>query len=93
MNYFEWKNRQESVIKKYGSTPGIRRLKHWCWATIIIGMLLMLISVALMIWVEDISWRVIYTLRGCAGTAAIVFVVLYAIYIYRIQCAAIRDRR
>ena len=93
MNYLEWKNRQERIIKEYSREPRTRRLKYRCWAAIIVCMLLLLTSMALMIWMEDISWRVIYTLRGCAGAAAIVFVVLYAIYIYRVQSAAIRDRR
>ena len=76
-------------LEKYYRIPANRRLKHIAIGVMAVGIALML---AIIIWMDDISLRMMLFLRGCAGLCALAFVILCGVLFYRVYSAYIHDR-
>lgn len=76
-------------VKKYYETPVNKRIKHWA-----IGVVLVVIALLILLFVltDAISLLAIHLLRACIGLGAIIFVVLVAILIYRVNKAYIDSK-
>lgn len=75
-------NNREDELKKLYRTPANLRLKYWALASISV---LIVLFLAMIIWVDDISYKWWMFMRGCAGLFAIIFVLLCAILVYRVN--------
>ena len=42
---------------------------------------------------DKVSWQLLYFMRGCAGILAIVFVIIVAVLVYRVNSAYISKER
>lgn len=73
-------------LKKLYNTPANLRLKHI--ALCVIG-LAIAILISMIFLVDKVSWQLWYFLRGCAGVLAIIFVIIVAILVYRVNRAYI----
>lgn len=80
---------REEVNRSYNK-PENRRLRNVAIAVIGIGILLLL---SMIFWMDKIPYRVMLIMRGCAGLAAIIFVVLVGILTYRVNKQHIINRR
>lgn len=83
------KVRPDDEIRKLYNTPVNRRLKYCALTAISISMVLMLIMI---IWMDNISYTGFLFMRGCVGLGAIVFVILCACLIYRVNRDYINKR-
>ena len=79
-------NRDE--LRKLYNTPANLRLKRI--ALCIIGVAIA-IMISMIFLVDKVSWQLLYFMRGCAGVLAIVFVVIVAILVYRVNRAYITE--
>lgn len=80
-------------LKRLYNTPANLRLKHI--ALCVIGVAIAIL-ISMIFLVDKVSWQLLYFMRGCAGVLAIVFVVIVAVLVYRVNCAYIskeRDRK
>ncbi|MDE6487456.1 MAG: hypothetical protein K2L76_08150 [Muribaculaceae bacterium] len=68
-------------LKKLYNKPANRRLKYCAIVAISITIALML---AMLIWMEHLSYRQLQLMKGSAGLFAIIFAVLYAALVYRV---------
>lgn len=73
-------------LKKLYNTPANLRLKHI--ALCVIG-LAIAILISMIFLVDKVSWQLLYFLRGCAGVLAIIFVIIVAVLVYRVNRAYI----
>lgn len=73
-------------LKKLYNTPANLRLKHI--ALCVIG-LAIAILISMIFLVDKVSWQLWYFLRGCAGVLAIIFVIIVAVLVYRVNRAYI----
>ena len=73
-------------LRKLYNTPANVILKRI--ALCIIGMAIA-IMISMIFLVDKVSWQLLYFMRGCAGVLAIVFVVIVAILVYRVNRAYI----
>lgn len=46
----------------------------------------------MIIWYDQISWRMMLIMRGSAGLSAITFVILVAVLVYRVNVAYFKKR-
>ncbi len=76
---------RDEVGKLY-NTPANLRLKRIALC-VIVGAIAIMISMIFL--VDKVSWELLYFMRGCAGVLAIVFVVIVAILVYRVNRAYI----
>lgn len=82
-------NRNE--LRKLYNTPANLRLKRIALCVIGVAITMMISMIFL---VDKVSWQLLYFMRGCAGVLAIVFVVVVAILVYRVNRAYITgDKR
>ena len=73
----------EDIYKeKIAQLPSIRKFKYLALFSISIGIALILTNI---IWLETFSLTVILVLRGCAGMCAIIFLIIVAIYMHKIN--------
>ena len=76
-NYWRFK---DDVTRLYNA-PEYRRLKY---AAIIVIGLVILAQIAMIIWRDDISERTRLFIQGSSGLGAIVFVILIAVWSYKV---------
>lgn len=89
MNYFDKKQRQRKEQEKYYREKSNLLLKYAALSSIGISIILLLIMA---FWLDNISYTMLLFLRGCAGLFALVFVVLVAILVYRVNVSYFKDR-
>lgn len=80
-------------LKKLYNKPANLRLKRIALCVIGVAIAMM---ISLIFLLDKVSWQLLYFMRGCAGILAIVFVVIVAVLVYRVNCAYIskeRDRK
>lgn len=78
-------------LRKLYNTPANLRLKRIALCIIGVAIAMMISMIFLL---DKVSWQLLYFMRGCAGVLAIVFVVIVAILVYRVNCAYITgDKR
>ena len=77
-------------LNKLYNKPANRKLKYCAIAAISITLAL---SFAMLIWIEQLSYRNLLLMKGFAGLFAIIFVVLYGILVYRVNREYINRRR
>lgn len=75
------RNRKKKIRELY-RTPANKKLKYWALASIGVSIVLML---AMIIWMDDIGYRWMMFMRGCAGVFALIFVALCGILVYRVN--------
>lgn len=80
---------QHDEIKKLYNSPANKRLKYCALAAILVSIALML---AMIIWIDRLSYKAILIMKGCAGIGAIIFVVLIGILIYRVNSKYIQQK-
>ena len=78
---------RDEVGKLY-NTPANLRLKRIALCVIVVAIAIMISMIFL---VDKVSWELLYFMRGCAGVLAIVFVVIVAILVYRVNRAYITE--
>lgn len=83
-----FRNYKEETDRLY-RTRVKRRLKYIALFVIGIAILLLFATIFLH---DSISWTMMMIMRGCAGACAIVFVILVAILVYRVNSAYIRGK-
>ena len=71
-------------LKKLYNTPSYLRLKRIALCVIGVAIALMISSIFLM---DRISWQLLSFMRGCVGLLAIIFVIIAAILVYRVNSA------
>lgn len=84
-NYWQFKD----DINRLYNAPKHRGLKYA--AFIVIG-LVILAQIAMIIWMGDISERTKLFIQGCIGLGAIIFVILIAIWSYKVYSEYFRGR-
>lgn len=87
--YLENRHRINEGIETYSKTSEGKRLKNIALAAIAISIVLLLVSA---FFIEGISWKMLLILRGCAGVGAIVFVIAYAILLFRANNQNFQDQ-
>lgn len=87
--YLEKREEQRLEQEKLYSTPSNRRLKYIAIGVAEICIILMLVMI---IWYDQISWRMMLIMRGSAGLSAITFVILVAVLVYRVNVAYFKKR-
>lgn len=87
--YFERRNEERAERERIAQTPANRRLKNSAIGIMAVGICLLL---SMIIWFDDIPLRTQFFMRGCVGVIAIAFVILVAVYLYRINSQFFKDR-
>lgn len=77
-------------LKKLYNKPANRKLKYCAILAISIVIALM---VAILIWMDNLSYRNLLLMKGFAGLFAIVFAVLYGVLLYRVNREYINGNR
>ena len=77
-------------IKKIYDRPVNRRIKYCAVVAISITIVLLL---AMLIWMGELSERNILLMKGSAGLFAIIFAVLYGVLVYRVNREYIAQNR
>ena len=77
-------------IKKIYDRPVNRRIKYCAVVAISITIVLLL---AMLIWMGELSDRNILLMKGFAGLFAIIFAVLYGVLVYRVNREYIAQNR
>ncbi len=80
--------RQKELDKYYREKTNLR-LKYAAVTSITIAIILMTVMA---ICIDSISAKMLLFMRGCAGLFAIIFVVLVAILVYRVNASYLRDK-
>lgn len=88
-NYFAKKGKLQQEQEKYYREKANLRLKYAAVISITISVILMIATV---IWLDSISTGMLLFMRGCAGLFAIIFVVLAAILVYRVNASYLKDK-
>lgn len=83
-----YSNYKEETDRLYRTRVN-RRLKYIALTVIVIAILLLVATIFLH---GSITWTTMRFMRGCAGACAIVFVILVAILVYRVNSAYIRGK-
>lgn len=69
-------------IKELYNSPANKRLRFWALASISVSFVLVL---AMIIWIDKLEYKLLMFMRGCTGLFAIIFVILSAILVYRVN--------
>ena len=77
-------------LNKLYNKPVNRKLKYCVVAAISITLAIML---AMLIWMEQLSYGVLLLMKGLAGLFAIIFVVLFGVLVYRVNREYINNER
>lgn len=85
-NYWQYRD----DINRLFSAPKHRCLKY---ASFIVIALVILTQIAMIIWLDDIPDRTKLFIRGCIGLVAIIFVILVAIWAYKVFSEYFRAKR
>ena len=89
-NYFEKRDRFQQEREKYYREKTNRRLKYA--ALISIGISIILLLTMAFGFVDYNNTTAILFMRGCAGLFALIFVVLVAIIVYRVNVSYFNDK-
>ncbi len=89
-NYFEKKDRFQQEREKYHREKTNTRLKYV--ALIFIGISIILLLTMALGFVDYNNTTAILFMRGCAGLFALIFVVLVAIIVYRVNVSYFNDK-
>lgn len=89
-NYFEKKDRFQQEREKYYREKTNTRLKYV--ALISIGISIILLLTMALGFVDYNNTTAILFMRGCAGLFALIFVVLVAIIVYRVNVSYFNDK-
>lgn len=73
-------------LRKLYNTPANLRLKRIALCVIGVAIAIMIGMIFL---VDKVSWQLWYLMRGCAGVLVIVFVIIVAVLVYRVNRAYI----
>ena len=84
-NIYKEKEKRDKIAR----LPANRKLKYWALSFASVGIALFIIMI---IFFESLSTEAIFLMRGFAGLFAIFFVVIVAIYLYRINSAYQKQR-
>lgn len=79
---FEEIYKEQEEKEKIAQLSSNVKLKYFALSFISVSIVLLLIIV---IWFDTLSPTVFHVLRGCAGLGAILFILVLAIYFYRIN--------
>ena len=82
-------HKEKEELNKIAQLPANRKLKYLALFFISIGIALLIIMI---IWFDDFSREAFLAMRGCAGLFAILFAIIVAIYIFRINSAYHKQR-
>lgn len=77
-------------LKKLYNTPTNLRLKNIALCVIGVAIAIMISLIFLM---DKISLQLLAVMRGCAGVLAIIFVIIVAVLVYRVNSAYIAGKR
>ena len=77
-------------LNRLYNKPANRKIKYCAVVAISISIALML---AMLIWMEQLSYRNLLLMKGLAGLFAIIFVVLCGILVYRVNREYINSKR
>lgn len=88
-NYFEKREEFNEGRKKYFQEKTNLRVKNIALVSIAISIILLL---TMALGIVDISKNAMLFMRGCAGIFAIIFVVLVAILVYRVNVSYFKDK-
>lgn len=88
-NFFERKQEMEDAIKRYSNDKLSKRLKYWALVSIALCILLLILTIVL---IHILSATLLLLIRGFVGLFAIIFVILMAIFLYRIHHSYWKDR-
>lgn len=80
-NLYKFLHRREQLNKLYNS-PKYRGLKY---TAIGISCLIILLFIIMIIYMDELSYKMLLILRGSAGVLACIVFILSAIYFYRIN--------
>ena len=89
-NYFEKRDRFQQEREKYYREKTIIRIKYV--ALISIGISIILLLTMAFGFVDYNNTTAILFMRGCAGLFALIFVVLVAIIVYRVNISYFNDK-
>lgn len=89
MNYFYNKEKQRQEKEIYWKDKSNLRLKYFALSSISISIILLLIMA---FGLDYISPEMVMFIEGCVGLFAIIFVILVAILVYRVNVAHLKDR-
>lgn len=76
-------------LNKLYNKPANRKIKYCAVAAISIALALMM---AMLIWIEKLSYRNLLFMKGLVGLFAIIFVILCGILIYRVNREYINNK-
>lgn len=88
-DYFRKRDRFNNDREKYYQQKANLRLKYAALCSITIAIILL---GATAFFIDSITFKTLLVLRGCAGVFALIFVVLVAILIYRVNASYFADR-
>lgn len=74
-----WQRRED--INKLHNSPKYRKLRRLLY---IVTFIVVLIQLAMIIWMDDLSFRTILWMRGCVGVGAICIVIIGMVWSYRV---------
>lgn len=77
-------------LKELYNTPTNSRLKNIALCVIGVAIAIMISLIFLM---DKISLQLLAVMRGCAGVLAIIFVIIVAVLVYRVNSAYIAGKR
>lgn len=69
-------------LKKLYNKPANLRLKHI--ALCVIGVAIAIL-ISMIFLVDKVSWQLLAVMRGCVGVLAIIFVIIVAVLVYRVN--------
>ncbi|MDE6268248.1 MAG: hypothetical protein K2M04_04105 [Muribaculaceae bacterium] len=87
--YLKERERQKMAYDKLSKEPTNLRLKRGAVVSAILAVSLLLLPI---LCGDHISWRSMLIMRGSAGVCALVFAILYAVMMYRMNAQYIRQR-
>lgn len=51
------------------------------------------LMMVMIFWMDDLSWKMMLFMRGCAGVCAVIFVILVGILVFRVNSSYWRDKK
>lgn len=85
----ERQQEEKAEKERLMQTPTNRRLKYTAIGVMGVGICLLL---SMIIWFDEISPRTQLFMRGCVGVIALIFVIICAILLYRVNSQYLNNR-
>lgn len=78
MKVDKWFQERENINEWF------KRPKYKIWKYVLIGIAItiVLLIMATIIWMDNLTWQAVMVMRGCAGVLGIFFIAIYAIFYY-----------